>query len=451
MKIIIFGCGKIGSTIISTLVKEGHKIVAIDKSHETISEITNIYDIMGICGNGVDCSVMTEAGISSTDLFIAVTGSDELNMLSCFLAKRMGAQHTIARIRTPEYNDEDLGFLKNELSLSATLNPEMLAAHEIFDVLHFPSAIKVETFSNRSLKILDFIIKENSPFKDMSLSQIRQKYQANFLICNVVRNDEVYIPNGNFVLNVGDRIGITATNSELVKFLKISGLSQKPVKSVMILGAGKIAYYLAKLLIQSGVKVKIIDKDKDHCIEFSNMIPEAVMISGDGMNKEVLFEEGLENTDAFIALTGNDEQNILISFTTVNSVQTVIAKVNHHALATTAEKLGLDRVVSSKSATASLIAKYARALENSKGSNVEKLYKLIDGKAEVLEFNVFSDFKFTNIPLKDMKLKENILIAGIIRGRKSIIPSGSDTIQTGDKVIVVASGILLGNLSDIMA
>ncbi len=451
MKIIIFGCGKIGSTIISTLSKEGHDVTAIDHSSETVNEITNIYDVMGLCGNGVDCAVMEEAGIRKTDLFIAVTGSDELNMLSCFLAKKLGAKHTIARIRTPEYNDEDLGFLKNELNLSATLNPELLAAHEIYDILHFPSAVKVETFSNRSLKIIDVVVRENSPFVNLSLSQMRQKYQANFLICNVVRNDEVFIPDGNFVLKSGDKIGITATNTEFMKLLKIAGLSQKPIKSVMILGASKIAYYLTKILAQGGVKVKIIDKDKEKCTEFSNLVPEATMIHGDGMNKEVLFEEGLESTDAFIALTGNDEQNILISFTTVNSVNTVIAKVNHHALAITAEKLGLDRVISAKGATSSLISRYARALENSLGSNVEKLYKLMDGKAEVLEFNVLSDFKNTNVLLRDMKLKKNILIAGITRGRKSIIPSGNDMILPGDKVIVVASGIILGDLNDIMA
>lgn len=450
MKVIIFGCGKIGSTIISTLVKEGHKIVAIDRSNEAVDEITNIYDVMGLCGNGVDCAVMTEAGIESTDLFIAVTGSDELNMLSCFLARKLGAKHTIARIRTPEYNDEDLGFLKHELDLSASINPEKLAAHEIFDILHFPSAVKVETFSNRSLKIIDFIIHENSPFADLTLSQLRQKFAANFLVCNVVRNDEVYIPDGNFKIMVGDKIGITATDSEFMKLMKIAGLNQKPVKSVMILGAGKIAYYLAKMLVENGVKVKIVDKDKDRCLEFSNMIPEVTMIYGDGMNKEVLFEEGVENAEAFIALTGNDEQNILISFTTVNRVSTVIAKVNHHELAVTAEKLGLDRVVSAKSATSSLMAKYARALENSLGSNVEKLYKLIDGKAEVLEFNVLPDFNYTNITLKDMKIKKNVLIAGIIRGRRSIIPSGSDIILPGDRVIVVASGMILGDLKDIM-
>lgn len=450
MKVIIFGCGKIGSTIISTLVKEGHKIVAIDRSNEAVDEITNIYDVMGLCGNGVDCAVMTEAGIESTDLFIAVTGSDELNMLSCFLARKLGAKHTIARIRTPEYNDEDLGFLKHELDLSASINPEKLAAHEIFDILHFPSAVKVETFSNRSLKIIDFIIHENSPFADLTLSQLRQKFAANFLVCNVVRNDEVYIPDGNFKIKVGDKIGITATDSEFMKLMKIAGLNQKPVKSVMILGAGKIAYYLAKMLVENGVKVKIVDKDKDRCLEFSNMIPEVTMIYGDGMNKEVLFEEGVENAEAFIALTGNDEQNILISFTTVNQVSTVIAKVNHHELAVTAEKLGLDRVVSAKSATSSLMAKYARALENSLGSNVEKLYKLIDGKAEVLEFNVLPDFNYTNITLKDMKIKKNVLIAGIIRGRRSIIPSGSDIILPGDRVIVVASGMILGDLKDIM-
>lgn len=451
MKIILFGCGKIGSTIISTLAKEGHEIIAIDKSNVAIEEVTNIYDIMGLCGNGVDCAVMTEAGIESADLFIAVTGSDELNMLSCFLARKLGAKHTIARIRTPEYNDEDLGFLKHELDLSATLNPELLAAHEIFDNLHFPSAIKVETFSNRSLKIIDFLLKENSPFVELSLSQLRQKYNLSFLICRVERNDEIFIPDGNFVLKVGDKVGITATNTDFMKLMKETGLSKKPVKSVMLLGAGKITYYLAKMLVQSGVKVKIIDKDKDRCLEFSNMIPEAQIIYGDGMNKEVLLEEGLESTDAFIALTGNDEQNILISFTTVNIVPTVIAKVNHHALATTAEKLGLDRVVSAKSATSSLIARYSRALENSLGSNVEKLYKLADGKTEVLEFNVLPDFKYVHIPLKDMKIKKNILVAGIIRGRKPFIPSGSDMIEPGDKVIVVASGIILGDLTDIMA
>lgn len=451
MKIIILGCGKIGSTIISTLANEGHEIVAIDRSAEVIEEITNIYDVMGLCGNGVDCDVMNEAGVQSTDLFIAVTSSDELNMLSCFLARKLGAKHTIARIRTPEYNDEDLVFLKNELDLSATLNPELLAAHEIYDILHFPSATKVETFSNRKLKIIDFIIRDGSPFVDLSLSQIRQKYNANFLICCVVRNDEVFIPDGNFVIKSGDRIGITATNAEFMKLMKFAGLSQKPVKSVMMLGAGKTTYYLAKMLTQNGVKVKIIDKDKDRCIEFSNKIPEAIMIYGDGMNKEVMFEEGLESTDAFIALTGNDEQNILISFTAVNVVPTVIAKVNHHALASTAEKLGLDRVISAKNATSSLISKYVRALENSLTSNVEKLYKIADGKAEVLEFNVSADFKSVNIPLKEMKLKKNILIAGITRGRKSIIPSGADSILPGDTVIVVASGIILGDLSDILA
>ncbi len=450
MKIIIFGCGKIGTTIISALSNEGHDIVAIDRNSETVEEISNIYDVMGLCGNGVDCAVMTEAGVDTTDLFIAVTGSDELNMLSCFLAKKLGAKHTVARIRTPEYNDEDLGFLKHQLNLSATLNPELLAAQEIFDVLHFPFAVKVETFSNRSLKIIDIIIKENSPFANLSLSQLRQKIPASFLICHVERNEEIFIPDGNFVLKIGDKIGITATDAELMKLVKLTGVSQKPIKTVMILGAGKMAYYLSKLLVRSGVKVKIIDKDKKRCIEFSNLIPEATMICGDGMSKEVLFEEGLESTDAFIALTGNDEQNILISFTAVNNVPTVIAKVNHHALATTAEKLGLDRVISSKGAVSNLISRYVRALENSVGSNVEKLYKVMEGKAEVLEFNVLSDFEYVNIPLREMTLKKNILIAGIIRKRKSIIPSGADIIMPGDRVIVVASGHMLGDLTDII-
>ncbi len=450
MKIIIFGCGKIGSTIISTLCVEGHEIVAIDRCNETVEEISNIYDVIGICGNGVDCAIMSEAGVEQCDLFIAVTGSDEMNMLSCFLAKKLGAQHTIARIRNPEYNDVDLAFLKQQLDLSDAINPELLAAHEIYDILHFPFAVKVETFSNKTIKIVEIILKDDSPFVDLSLSEARQKFQDNFLVCHVVRNEEVIIPDGNFVMQSGDKIGITAGNSEILKLMKSIGVSQRPIKSVMILGAGKIAYYLAKMLIRDGVKVKIIDKDKETCLSFSNLIPEATIILGDGMNKEVMREEGIDSSDAFIALTGNDEKNILISFTAVESVGTVIAKVNHHALATTAEKLGLDRVVSAKSAVSSVISKYVRALDSSKGSNVEKLYKIMDGKAEVSEFKVLADFSYCNIPLKDMKLKNNILIAGIVRKRKAIIPSGNDYIMPDDRVIVVASGIILSDLKDIM-
>ncbi len=450
MKIIIFGCGKIGSAIISSLVNEGHEIVAIDRDPAVIEEITTQYDVMGLCGNGVDCNIMNEAGVGLAELFIAVTGSDELNMLSCFLAKSLGAKNTIARIRTPEYNDSDLVYLKQKLNMSVTLNPESLVAHEIYDILHFPSAIKVETFSSRSFKIIDFIVKEDSPFANTTLWEARKQTQTKFLICHVVRGDEVFIPDGNFRVLPGDKIGFTAPKRDLSKLISTSS-GRKRLKNVIILGASKISYYLSKLLIEEGINVKIIEIDKERCLEMSNVLPDVTFINGDGMNQEILLEEGLKDADAFIALTGNDEQNILSSFAASGqSVPTVIAKVNKPELAITAEKLGLDRIVSTKSSISSIIARYARAIENSLGSNVETLYKLMDGKAEVLEFNVLPDFKGTNIPLRDMKLQKNILITGIIRNRQPIIPSGEDVILPYDKVVVVASGRQLDDLNDIL-
>ncbi|MBE6701692.1 MAG: Trk system potassium transporter TrkA [Ruminococcaceae bacterium] len=449
MKIVVFGCGKVGKTIISSLSGEGHDITAIDRDPAVIEEITNIYDVIGLCGNGVDCDTMTEAGVNDCELFISVTGTDELNMLSCFIAKSLGASNTLARIRNPEYNDFDLGFLKQQLNLSVTLNPELAVAHEISDILRFPSAAKVETFSNRNLKIVDFHLKEDSPFVELSLSEIRRKYQAKFLVCYVTRGEEVYIPDGNFVLKAGDRIGITAVHGEILKLLKTFGVHKAQNKSVMIVGASKISYYLTKFLIEDGVKVKLVDVDPEKCRAFSNAFPDAITILGDGMNLEVLLEEGLQDVDAFIALTDKDEQNILSSLSvTEQKVQTVIAKVNRPDLALTAEKLGLNCIISPQSTVSNIVTRYARALKNSMGSNVVHLYKLMDGKAEVLEFNVLPDFEFINIPLMEMKFKNNILIAAIVRNRKPIIPTGSDVIMPGDKVIVVASGRQLGDLSD---
>lgn len=451
MKIVIFGCGKIGTTVIEGLVGEGHDIIAIDKNPQVIEEVTNIYDIIGLVANGVDYAALTEAGISEAELFVAVTGSDELNMLSCFLARRMGAKHTVARIRNPEYNDESLGFLRHQLDISVALNPELTVAHEIFNVLKFPAAVKVETFSGRNLEIVDLLIKQGSVFADMKLSELRKKLKEKFLVCNVVRGDEVFIPSGNFELHVGDRIGITAPHSEHLKLLNSLGTPQKLPKNVVIIGASRISHYLAKMLTGAGVLVKIIDRDRKRCEEFAAHHPNVVMIHGDGMEQEILNEEGISSTDAFIALTGSDEENILSSFFAAGKkVPTIITKINRAELAVTAEKLGLECIVSPLKSVTNVVCRYVRALNNSLGSNVETLYKIMDGKAEVLEFKVSENFPYCEIPLKEMKIKSNILIAGIIRKRKPIIPSGEDFILPEDKVIVLAAGRQLGALSDIM-
>jgi len=451
MDIIVIGCGKIGSTILAKLVEEGHNVVAVDNDPEVIAEITNLYDVMGACGNGADCEILEEAGVNKAELVIAATGLDEFNMLSCFLAKKMGARYTIARIRNPEYNDRSLGFMRQQLGLSMAINPELSAAHELYNILKLPSAAKIETFSGRNFEMIEMRLKADSALDGMRVADMRTKYKARFLICAVQRGEEAYIPDGNFVLKSGDKIGLTASPAEIAKFSKEIGVSQKKARNIMILGGGRVAYYLAKKLCASGISVTIIERDRRVCEELCEVLPKAVIIHGDGAQQELLQEEGLLSVDAFVALTGMDEQNILISsYAQSQNVPKVIAKVNREELIPLAEHWGLESIVSTKKNIADVIVKYARALENSAGSSMETLYKLMDDKVEALEFKVKADFPMLNVPFKELKTKKNILIAGIIRDRKSIIPAGEDELRAGDRVIVLAANQRINTLSDIL-
>lgn len=451
MKIIVVGCGKIGSAILSSLVEEGHSVVVVDNNSNVLDSISNIYDVMAVCGSGTDCEVLEEASAGSAQLLVAVTASDEFNMLCCYLAKKMGTDHTIARIRNPEYNLDSLSFLKQQLDLSLIINPEMLTAREMHNIIKVPSALKIESFSGRRFDIIEMMINEGSPLHNIRLMDIRNKFKAKFLVTVVQRENKVYIPDGNFVLKQGDKIGLTGDITEIMKLMRILGVERKQAKDVMILGGSKTAYYLSRLLLDSGHRVKIMERDVKRCDELSELLPKAVIINGDGAQQEVLEEEGLSSTDVFVSLTGMDEENILISIFAYSShVPKVISKVNRPELAEMAKNLGLDTVISAKGIVANILVQYARALENSLGSNIETLYKIMDDKAEVLEFNVKSDFKNVNIPLKELKLKDNILLCGIIRKRKSILPTGDDVIMTGDRVIVMTANRRLNDLSDIL-
>lgn len=452
MKIIVVGCGKIGSSILGNLVAEGHDVIGVDSEKAVIDELTNMYDVMCVCGNGADSDVLSEVEAGDADLFVAVTGSDELNMLSCFLARKLGAAYTIARIRNPEYNDKSINFMRQTLELSDSINPEYATAHEIFNILKFPSAVNIESFSARNFEMIELILKQDSTLDGMKLMDVRRKYSAKFLLCAVQRGEEAFIPDGSFVLHGGDKVGITATRFELHKLLKELGVLQKKARNVIILGASTTAFYLAKMLIAAGNSVKIIEKDRVLCEDFACELHDAVIINGDGAHEELLLEEGLDSADAFVSLTGMDEENILVScFAKAHNVPTIITKINRPELASMAQRLGLDCIVSAQKTIGDIITGYVRALENSRGSSVETLYKLMDGSVEALEFSVQADFGYTNIPLKEMKLKPNILVAGIIRGRNSVIPSGDDVIMPGDKVVVLASKTRLQNLSDIIA
>lgn len=453
MKIVIAGCGKIGTAVLTNLVSEGHDVTAIDNNDSVISYLNDIHDVMGVCGSATDYEVLSEAGVNSAELFFAATGSDELNMLSCFIAKKMGAAHTIARIRNPEYNSPSFSFMKQNLGLSMSVNPELLAAQELNNILRLPSAVNIETFCQNAFEMVELRLKEDSALDGIRLMDMRDKYNAKFLVGAVQRGDEVFIPDGNFVLRSGDRIGLTASPYEMLRILKAVGVLQKRAKDVMIFGGSRISFYLAKMLLSSGHTVKIIEKDPQLCQFFSDELGgDAILINGDGTHQELLLEEGLASQDAFVSLTGLDEQNILIScYAASQNVPKVIAKVNREELVNMAEKLGLESIITPKHTVANILVQYARALENSLDSSVETLYKLMDDKVEALEFIVKQDTaKVTGVTLREMKLKPNVLIAGIIRDRKTIIPSGEDMILPDDRVVILAANQRLRDISDIL-
>ncbi len=451
MRIILVGCGKIGVSLISALVAEGHDVVAMDIRSSVLEELTNQFDVMCMEGNGADCEALLEAGIERTDLFIAVTGSDELNMLMCFLAKRQGAGHTIARIRNPQYNDKSLGFLRQQLDLSMAINPELLTAQEMHHILKLPAASKVETFSRRNFEMVELRLKEDSPFVGQRLESLREKYKAKFLICVVQRGSQVIIPRGDFTLNPGDRVGITADRVELWKLFKATGLAKRQARNVMLLGGSRIAYYLAKMLLNSGSNVIVIDTDRAACHKFSEWFPGIATYCGDGTHPELLQEAGLRNQDAFVCLTGMDEENILAAYyAKAQRVNKVIPKVNIDEMAKMAEQMGLENVISPKTIVVNVVLRYARAIQSSMGSSIENLYQLMDGRAEALEFVVSGEAAYTGIPLKELRMKQNILIAGILRDRKAIIPAGSDVILPGDRVVVIAGQHRLNALADIL-
>lgn len=451
MKIILVGCGKIGVALIGALVAEGHDMVVIDSRREVLDELTNQYDVMCMEASGADCEALQEAGVDKAELFIAVTGSDELNMLMCFLARRQGAAHTIARIRNPQYNDKSLGFLRQQLDLSMSINPELLTAQEIFHLLKLPAASKVETFSRRSFEMVELRLKEDSPLLGQRLMDLRNRFRAKFLICMVQRENEVIIPRGDFVLHAGDRIGLTADRTELWKLLKATGLAKRQARNVTLMGGSRIAFYLAKMLLSSGTSVTLIDTDRAICHRFSDQLPGIAVYCGDGTQQELLQEAGLLDQNAFVTLTGMDEENILVAYYAKSQkVDQVIAKVNRDEMGRMAEQMGLESVLSPKDVVVNVVLRYARALASSMGSSIENLYQLMDGKAEALEFIVSQEADFTRIPLRELRLKKNVLIGGILRERRAIIPAGDDVILPGDRVVVISGQHRLNALQEIL-
>ena len=450
MKIIVVGCGKVGAAIIGQLSREGHDISVIDVDSRVVTDISNNYDVMGLVGNGASHALQVEAGIETADLLIAVTDSDELNLLCCLIAKKAGGCNTIARVRSPIYNEE-IGFLKGELGLSLTVNPEYAAATEIARVLRVPSAVHIETFAKGRAEIIKVRIPKGSVLDGCPLAQIRSKVGTEVLISTVERGDEVEIPNGAFVLKEGDMISVVASRTNSRDFLERIGLSSKRVRDCMIIGGGKIAFYLAQQLIESRIRVKIIERDRDRCEELSEQLPKATILHAEAANQDILREEGITDCESFVTLTGMDEENVFLSmFAQSVSKAKVITKVDRLGFDDIIKRLELGTVIHPKNITADNIVRYVRAMQNSIGSNVESLYKVIEDKVEALEFLIQKDSPVIGIPLSQLKVKPGILIACISRRGNIMIPNGNSTILEGDSVIVVTTHLGFGDIRDIL-
>lgn len=450
LNIIIVGCGKVGATLIEQLGKEGHDITIIDKNPQKIQEMANLYDVMGLVGNGASYSVQMEAGIENTDLIIAVTDSDELNLLCCTVAKRVGNCAAIARVRTPDYSKE-AGYLREKLGLAMIINPEMEAAKEASRILYLPTALEVNSFAHGQAELIKFKVPEGNVLDGMIICNMDRSDAENILICAIEREGEVYIPSGNFQMQKGDVISFVASRKVAKNFLEKIGFKTTRVKNTMIIGGGKAAYYLAKQLISMGIFVKIIESSRTRCEELSVLLPQAIIINGDGTDQELLKEEGIEYAESFVPLTGIDEENILLTlYARQVSNAKVITKINHINFKDVISRLDLGSVVYPRYITAEAIIAYVRAKKNSMNSNIETLYHMFDHRVEAIEFRVDEKSAATGIPLKDLSLKKNLLISFISRKGTILIPSGNDSIQVGDTVMIVTTHTGFHDIQDIL-
>jgi trk system potassium uptake protein TrkA len=449
LNIIIVGCGKVGANLVEQLSKEGHDITVIDKKASVIQNITNLYDVMGLVGNGASYSIQRDAGIDNADLIIAVTNSDELNLLCCTVARRVKKCASIARVRTPDYSDE-VGYIKEELGLAMIINPELQAAREAARILYLPTALEVTPFAHGQAELVKFKIPERNIIDGITIAKLGASITNDILICAVERDSEVHIPNGNFVLHAGDVISFVANRATARIFLKQIGFQTRQVKDTMIIGGSIFAYYLAKELISMGIEVKIIERDEASCALLSAKLPKAIIINGDGTDPDVLNEAGLPYAQSFVPLTGIDEENILLTLHAKQvSNAKVITKINRIDFKDVINQLDLGSLIYPKNIASEAIIAYVRAKSNSKGGNIETLYHMFDYRVEAIEFLVEKKNAVTDTPLKDLKLKKDVLISFINRNGKIIIPTGSDCIKAGDTVMIVTKHSGFTQITDI--
>ncbi len=451
MKIIIVGCGKVGETLAAELGEEGHDITVVDLDIEKINSITTKLDVMGVVGNGATHTTLSEAGVEDAELLIAVTESDELNLLCCMIAKKTGNCRVIARVRAPAYSTET-DYLKDELGLAMVINPEYATAEEISRVLRFPVATQIETFAGGRVELLKFRVAQGNPIIGMSVKNMVIKFKSNILVCTVERADAVYIANGDFVFEEDDLVSIIASPRSASDLFSKIGYSAHSVKSALIIGAGDSTHYLCSMLEKSGISLKVIERDPVLCDDLAALYGKVTVINGDETDQELLIEEGIEKTDAFVVLTDNDEENILLSvFAGSAGNPKIVTKINRPEYEDIIKHLDLDTTVYPKNITSDMIIRYVRAMKSTAGSNVENMYSFIKDQVEATEFTVGEGSPITGKPLAELSLKPDVLIAAILRGDNVIIPRGQDSIQQGDSVVIVSKLLGIHDISEVMS
>ncbi|MEE1014350.1 MAG: Trk system potassium transporter TrkA [Clostridia bacterium] len=451
MQIVVVGCGKVGSALTRKLIDEGHNIAVVDTNAERVRHITDELDVMGVVGNGASISVLSQAGIEAADVFISVTGSDELNLLCCLFAKKAANCHTVARVRNPMYSQE-IEFVKNQLGISAIINPELATAREISRLLRFPAAIKIDAFAGGLVNLIKFQLTDDMALNGVSLKEIPAQFGNNILICAVERGRDVTIPSGDFILQSGDIITFLAAKDHAGTFFEQLHVKNRPVKNALLVGGGTIGYYLAKDLLSHHIRVRIVEQNPSRCEVLAELLPEATIIQGDGADRQLLMEEGLPAAEAFVPLTNLDEENVLLTlFAKKHSQAKLVTKINRLEFDDILDSLEIGSVIYPKYITCDFIVQHIRALQNASGNKIKTLYRILDDRVEALEFTVLSPSVATDKALADLKLKPNQLICCITRGNQIIIPKGSDSIQVGDSVVVVTLGRGLQDIRDIVA
>ena len=451
MKIIIVGNGKVGCAIANSLAEEDHDIIIVDANTAALRKAESTMDVLCVEGNGASISVLIEAGVRTADLVIAVTNQDEINLVCCLIAKKLGAKHTVARVRNTDYRrDEEM--LKKEIGLDMVINPDLAAAQEMARILAFPAAFSVEPFARGRIDMIGFQVAESDTICGMPLSQSHRLRQAEVLICAAEHRGEYIIPDGSFVPSAGDRLYMLGAKLELQRMLKEMGRTWQKVKKVSVLGGSRSAMYLAWELQKTNTSVRIVEMDADKCLRLSAQLPHVLVIQGDGTDNTLLQQEGILDADAFVAVTNRDEENLLMALAARRAgVKKVLAKMTRPNYMDLVQETGLGSIISPKDIIANQITRYVRALANSQGMAVESLYKLLGGRVEALEFTVSEKgAERLDLPLKDLTLKPGILLAAIVREGRTIIPGGMTVIQAGDHVLVVTNAMGLTDLKDIL-